>query len=485
MKNFIIQPPNPGNLLFAIRSIGYSFSTAVADIIDNSISAKANKIYIYSEVQGHPYFCFLDNGTGMTDAELSNAMLLGSARKNSDAFDLGRFGLGLKSASLSQCRRFSVLTKKAGSISAMAFDIDEIEKWKQWRLFVLSPEQYRKLPQYEKLKDLEHGTLVVWENFDKIEKSSKNFEISFRKLVSAAKSHVEYVFHRFYDSIDIYFNEQRIEKRDPFLKDSYGRQQEGRPLPIQVGDQIVTITPYTLPYSNSLSEEEKQLLGKPRSIYDEQGLYLYRNKRLIAWGSWFYTEVRSELNKLARVQVDIPSALDDIWMLDVKKSSAKIPDIIKEPIRIAVNDSTTRSRGTLRHPGTKEVGTKFNVWERLLSPDNVSVSYRLNRKNPLLNALMSRLDSTEVSLLENFIRQVESFIPKTNIHHDECQDIPIVDPWKCSLNELEEELLDLTRSLSDDFQTQEELLNQFLRSQKYECLSKKSKHLRERLKNEH
>ena len=483
---YIEQPPPPAALLFAIRSIGYSFEMAVADIIDNSISAHAKEINIYSEPSSNPFFCFLANGIGMDFDELRNAMQLGSSREQKmiSPMELGRYGMGLKSASLSQCRAFSVISKKNDRISAMSFDIDLIEKKKQWLLEVLSEEQYKTMPCYEKLHSLSSGTLVIWRNFDKIECASRKFEETFRKNVSLAKSHVEFVFHRFYEKINIYFNEVRIEKRDPFLLNSYGRQQQGRPLPILLNGHTVLISPYTLPYSNSLTTEEKRLLGNPRSIYDEQGLYLYRNERLIAWGSWFHTEIRSELNKLARVQVDIPSALDDIWMLDVKKASAKIPDKIKEQIRIAVNDSTARSHGTLRHSGLKELGTQNNIWQRIISPDKVSVSYKLNPANPLLLQLRSKLDASELLLLDKFIKQAENFIPKNSIHHDECQDITILNSDDKSMQAKEDELLDLVRGSSHDSSTQIKLLECFLKSQAYEVLLPKKETLLERLLHE-
>ena len=484
MKDYIKLPPRPSSLLFAIRSIGYNFGTAVADIIDNSISAKADTINIYSDPFDKPYFCFIDNGVGMTYNELKNAMLLGASKANRDTLDLGRFGLGLKSASLSQCRKFSVVTKQKNNTYAMCFDIDEIEKNREWVILSLSQKQYQCLPMFSKFDSLSHGTMVVWEVFDKIENSAKSFETTFRHRVADAKSHVEFVFHRFYDSVKIYFNEVRIEKRDPFLKDSYGRQQEGRGVEVNLQGHTISIKPYTLPYSNSLTPEERRLLGNPKSIYDEQGLYLYRNERLIAWGSWFHTEVRSELNKLARVQVDIPSALDDIWMLDVKKSSARIPDKIKEKIRVAVNDSTMRSHGTIGHPKTKGAGIKYDIWKRFLSPDSKSVSYKINRSNPLLENFIEKLDHNEARIFESILRQIESYIPKTDIHLDECRDIAVVDPWKTDDKELEDELVSLVQISSNTLKDQEDLLDQFLRSQKFSPLQNMSKILHERLKNE-
>ena len=225
-------------------------------------------------------------------------------------------------------------------------------------------------------------------------------------------------------------------------------------------------------------------MGNPKSIYDEQGLYLYRNRRLIAWGSWFHTEVRSELNKLARVQVDIPSSLDDIWMLDVKKSSAKIPDKIKETIRIAINESTLRSRGTVRHPGKRERSAEQKVWDRFEAPDRSSVKYLLNRKNPLLQTLQQRLESTELHLLEQLIKQVESFIPKHAIHIDQTDDIRITDPWESQDdNDLLGDLLQKIRMV-EETRDRLDLLDRYLRFETYAKLKNMKEQIREMLKND-
>ncbi len=419
----ICQPPRPSALLFAIRSVGYSFETAVADIIDNSISAKASRIDIYSEPLGEPYFAFLDDGTGMTDWELKNALLLGSDRtgRSDSGRELGRYGLGLKSASLSQCRKLSVVTKQGSEIRAMIFSLDEIEKQGNWVTLSLSEKESESIPEFRRLAALKSGTLVVWQNFDKLRKNSSTFETSFRSLVDAAKRHVEYVFHRFWGKIEIRFNEEPVEKRDPFLLDSVGLQQEGRTLHVAIDGHDISITPFSLPYANALSTEQRKLLGNPKSIYDEQGLYLYRNERLIAWGSWFRTEVRSEMNKLARVRVDIPASLDEMWMLDVKKSSATIPDRIKSKIKIAVNDSTYRSNRAVRKPGGKEALAEHNVWERT-SLGKDSVCYSINRNNPLYRELTSKLDAETLPLFDEFVGQVEEFLPKTDLHIDQAQD---------------------------------------------------------------
>lgn len=415
-------------LMTGLRAIGYSFSSAVADIIDNSISANASEINIFSDpLSDMPYFCVLDNGCGMSAKELNNAMLPGSDRsgKAECEQELGRFGLGLKSASLSQCREFTVASKKFGKIRAMSFDLDVIDKENRLLLKVLNSEEINALPQIHNLAEYETGTLVVWTKFDKIENLAKNFEDSFRSLVAESKKHTELVFHRYYKTIQIYYHGKRIEKRDPFLVDSIGRQQTGRKSEISVDGAIITVIPYTLPFANTLTPEEKALLGNPKSIFDEQGFYLYRNRRLISWGSWMHMGIRSELNKLARIQVDIPSALDSVWMLDVKKSSAKIPDKIKDMIKMAVDDSVIRSKRTTRFPGTKEQSVAFKVWDRINEHDG-KIRYQINRDTPSIVALNEALGQAEKKLLDIALSQIECYLPKYSITNDSMDALTII-----------------------------------------------------------
>ena len=428
-------------ILTGLRAIGYSFSTAVADIIDNSISAGASEVRIYSDPLAQiPYFCILDNGCGMNGSELNNAMLPGSERsgKQDSELELGRFGLGLKSASLSQCREFIVASKKFGKIRAMSFDLDVIEQTDKLLLKQLNDNEISLLPYLSALAAFETGTLVIWTKFDKIAGLAKNFEDSFRSLVSESKRHVEFVFHRFYKRISIYYNDKRIERRDPFLLESLGRQQTGRTSIINVDGDEISVTPYTLPFANTLTSEEKMLLGNPKSIYDEQGFYLYRNRRLISWGSWMRMGIRSELNKLARIQVDIPSTLDSVWMLDVKKSSAKIPDKIKDRIKMAVEDSIVRSKRTTKFQGAKEQAVEHRVWDRINEHEG-RVRYQINRDTPAILALNDSIGDHEKRLLEIALSQIECYLPKYSISNDSIDALTIVNSAK---DEEEEHLIE-------------------------------------------
>ena len=224
--------------------------------------------------------------------------------------------------------------------------------------------------------------------------------------------------------LNIYFSGKRIEKRDPFLIASQ-KKQTGRESIISIKGIKIRVIPHTLPNANTLTNEEKALLGNPKSIHDEQGFYIYRNERLIIWGSWLHMGYKSELNKLARVQVDIPSALDSMWMLDVKKSSAKIPDLIKEQIRFAIEDSIDRSHKTNRYKGTKELREISPVWNRTLLREGV-VKHEVNRSNPLFQELYDQIGKQEKILLEDLLSQLECYLPQGRIMNDKYDSVNIV-----------------------------------------------------------
>ena len=468
-------------LLTGLRAVGYSFSTAVADIVDNSVSARANSIKVFFDpLAAEPFFCILDNGCGMNFTELNNAMLPGSDRsdKEDSELELGRFGLGLKSASLSQCRKFIVASKKFGKVNAMAFDLDVIEECRLM-LIVLDKEEIENLPYIKLLQEYESGTLVIWNKFDKVESGAKSFEDSFRSVVAEAKRHVEFVFHRFYDEIEIFFNNKRLERRDPFLLGSFGRQQKGRTTVIPINRSVITVTPYTLPFANSLTSEEKALLGNPKSIYDEQGFYIYRNRRLILWGNWMRMGIRSELNKLARIQVDVPSTLDEIWTLDVKKSSAKIPDVIKRQIKASVEDSIVRSKRTTRFPGVKEQAPEVRVWDRINEHEG-KIRYQINRDIPAIVALDSVLSEREKELFEMVLSQIECYLPKYSISNDNMDALTIVNNGDDAEEENLIKEIETIISLCDE-DIKEDVLDNIFAAENYQKLIGRKEEIKRRI----
>lgn len=473
--------PPAKSLIQGLRCIGYNFSTALADIIDNSISADAKHIQVLSNPDDEePYVVIFDDGHGMGFKELDNAMTLGSDRdeKEDSEYELGRFGLGLKSASFSQCLRLTVASKNCNRINAMRYDLKKIQEKNEWLLDILDTNEIDSLPEIDLLKNASTGTLVIWQCFDKIMEESDSFKNSFINTIGVAKAHIELVFHRFWDDIEISFNGHRIEKRDPFLT-SAPNHQEGRTMTINVDGQDIFVTPFVLPYANSLTEDNKRMLGNPKSIYDDQGFYIYRNKRLIIWGSWLRMKIRSEFNKLARVRVDIPSSLDSLWMLDVKKSSAKIPDKIKDQLQISIKDSIVRSKREVKYPGKKEAEAEHPLWQRI-DLHGGKVKYEINREdNPLYSALVDMLDDKQLVALNTYLDKIEEFIPKGLIVSDNADSLNIVNS---DADSDEEDLIEKVLLLASYSNDPEIAVCRLLESQAFEKIAYRKKEILGRLK---
>lgn len=242
----IKNTPSPDVLMNSMRSIGYNFRTALADIIDNSISAKAKNIYISSPINDEKVFItILDDGEGMDDSELFNAMKYGSNKEYYDTNDLGRFGLGLKSASLSQCRILTVASKKENVIVAYQWDLDSVIQNREWDCLKLENHEINNIPNIEHLQKLTQGTLVVWENFDiGYKKSGGRIRDYLCDEIDDAESHIRLVFHRFlsnsFKPLKIYINQVLLTPIDPFLE-YHSKTDSQNPKEIDVNGSIVKI----------------------------------------------------------------------------------------------------------------------------------------------------------------------------------------------------------------------------------------------------
>jgi hypothetical protein len=191
--------PDPVSLIESMRAVGYTTETAVADLIDNSISAGASSIYIEYDATKSPFVSILDNGHGMNASELTNAMRHGSRNpvESRATNDLGRFGLGLKTASLSQCRKLTVISKKNSEINARCWDLDFVRSEKRWVVLVPENSTLQRLPLYENLLEQESGTLVVWQALDKLMAGSATPIEEMKTRMEGLHHHLSFVFHRF------------------------------------------------------------------------------------------------------------------------------------------------------------------------------------------------------------------------------------------------------------------------------------------------
>lgn len=226
-------PPHAASLIEGLRDFGYSLETSLADIVDNSITARANRIDILADtITDDPWVAIADNGTGMTRTELLEALRPGSKnpRHEREAKDLGRFGLGLKSASFSQCRQLTVLTRKDGSTTAAAWDLDRVSETNRWSAVILDDPS--KVPAAEHLG--ESGTIVIWKKLDRLDGGYKHDRAkrtqTLNSALSSAERHLRLVFHRYLSGsparISIYLNRLPLHPIDPFAEGHPARQLE-------------------------------------------------------------------------------------------------------------------------------------------------------------------------------------------------------------------------------------------------------------------
>lgn len=422
MEKRIVVPYAP-NLVESTRSIGYSFEAAVADIIDNSISVTASEIRVCFSSRDPQWLCIEDNGWGMSKEDLETAMRYGSQSSHNvrRKEDLGRFGLGLKMASLSQCRKVTVMTKKDGIFNAACWDLDYIITQKDWALQFYTEEEMEDMPGFLYLKLKESGTVVVWEQFDRLQQGSAQVQKAFDEKIEQTRKHISLVFHRFLNDevpqnrIAIYFNGERVKGTDPFLT----RHPATQPLSEQVlriSSEEIKVKPYVLPYINKMSKQDIDAIGGKDELRQQQGFYIYRNKRLIIWGTWFRLIKQNELGKLARVRVDIPNSLDSIWEIDIKKSTASLPHFIKKNLADIVENTVGRSERVYKYRGRNvQTDNLVHVWNPI--DDRGRFQYHINRDLPVVKMIEASMDEHGTGLFNAFIKMLEDAFPYSDVYY--------------------------------------------------------------------
>ena len=401
--------------------MGYSLRTALADIIDNSITAGARNIRLFADTHhAVPAVGILDDGAGMGEEELFDAMRPGtrSPRETRAAADLGRFGLGLKTASFSQCRRLTVATRRASVVSCATWDLDTVAERDKWVVEIPeSPDAVRWL---ERLQG--EGTLVVWEKLDRL--VGPGHQADRRDLVrqlDEAASHVEFVFHRFLSGregrrLSITMNDRELRPFDPFHA-NHSATQHHQVEVIRLDSAEIKIWPVTLPHHDKVTADDWKKYAGPEGYVSNQGFYLYRNRRLIVHGTWFRLARRLELTKLARVGIDIPNTLDAEWKIDVRKASAQPPAPVRERLRRIIERIGVPSRRTYTGRGAKlTADSRLPVWTRV--QDKNRISYQIDEEHPVLAAFRDDLDPGNAREFGRILRLLASTFPLEALHVD-------------------------------------------------------------------
>lgn len=400
--------PRASVLIESMRDIGYSLETALADIVDNSITAGSSNIRLFASTdRASPQIAILDDGQGMDSDEILDAMRMGSRSPLEERAqtDLGRFGLGLKTASFSQCRRLTLVSRKNGCESAAIWDFERVAETDEWLVEI--PDKPEAIPWADRL--CESGTLVLWENLDRVVQDGSSDAIAhFTKRVDEARSHLELVFHRFltaesgHRKVQMFLNERPLESFDPFHS-RHPATDMGPVECIKVGAHEVTVQTFTLPHPKKVTPDEWERYAGPAGYVKNQGFYVYRQRRLIIHGTWFGLARQTELTKLARVRIDMPNGLDADWKIDVKKASAQPPYQVRDRLRRIIETLGANSKRVFTRKGQKLLSdNRLPVWDRI--QNNGEITYRINPNYPMVAEFASRLSE---GVSADFLRVLE------------------------------------------------------------------------------
>lgn len=420
-KNTKPSIPDAYLLLSSLRAVGYIEETAIADIVDNCISAGASEIRITFDWDNKRISIF-DNGTGMDRKDLYESMKIGSSDPTQirELDDLGRFGMGMKTAAFSIGKKLDVVTKKNNEIARACWDLDYIQKTHEWDLIVDEDNDETIIISRSMFEKRESGTIVFIGNLDKLidDNNLAKSKIKFYNVMDRIHKHLSLVFHRFIneEGLKISINTNEIMAWDPFIIENVATQE----LSVEqynVEGRVVSIEPYVLPHRSKFrSDDEFKDSGGIKGWLQHQGFYVYRNKRLLVYGTWFGLFKKEPSYNLARIKLDITSESDFDWNIDIKKSKALPPvyleDIIEQIASICAEKSAMvyNSRGAYTKGNSTGLSRLSYVWEQ---GKNSLGEYRfhLNKKHTLLANLKKTLDDDGRNMLNTYLSLVENLSP--------------------------------------------------------------------------
>ncbi len=410
----ISNPPLASSLMATARSFGnYDLAAALADLIDNSIRAKAHKITISFQPDGDDVIVRIrDDGTGMSKDELIKAMRPASANPEDprDASDLGRFGWGLKSASLSQARVLTVVSWTAAGYTSAKWDIDDLDNWTMELESGDNAKNQLKFPQKSR-----SGTEVIWSRSDRLLDTMNvvNIDEQLSEKIRHAQRQLSLTFHRYLSGearskFSIEVQGILLKPIDPFMSQHPATQTIDEEYIKLRGKEEIAVKPYTIPHFSKLTVEEKEILGGDEGLVRNQGFYVYRNKRLIISGTWFRLVPHGELSQLTRVRIDLPNTLDKEWKITMDKSDAQLPVVLREHLRKRIKRFSKRSTSANRRRGVDMTLNKQEpVWKRIAH--NGRIRYQINRDHPMIWEMIA--EAEDLTLIREGISLIESFVP--------------------------------------------------------------------------
>ena len=422
-------PPRASAMIEALRGLGYWTGTALADIVDNSISARARSVSIHFAWDGDASdVAILDDGVGMDAVGLDGAMRLGERNplESRASDDLGRFGLGLKTASFSQCRQLTVASMCDGRMNCLRWDLDVLASSPDhgWHLLEgVAPGSERLL---EPLLAAGKGTLVLWERLDRIVTPGFS-EQNLLDLVDDVDRHLAMVFHRYLGGgpqpLRLLINGRPVEPWDPFLK-GHPATWSSPVANISTQTGMVEVQCHVLPHRDHLTSQQEQSAAGPHGWTAQQGFHVYRNRRLLLAGSWLglgqgRSWTKEEAHRLARIRLDIRNSADAQWKIDIRKSVASPPVGLRQELTRLAEDIRSRARKVFAHRGQpRSVNPGRTVAQAWKAEHAASgMRYRIDNAHPAVRAVLD--DAGDLSgRIRAMLRVIEETVPVQRIWLD-------------------------------------------------------------------
>lgn len=413
-KTFSVEPTT--QLVKTLSYSGYTLKSALADIIDNSISAGASEVKINFNFDNITELNkwnvqIIDNGKGMNSNELENALKMGSCNMDDirEKTDLGRYGLGMKTASFSQADYLQVTSKKKDDqITSKAIDKQLIEESNSWIGLDFDDEIDRDL-----IKN--HGTIVEWKKLRFIENNSNPIN----DMVEHIKEAIDYlgmIFHRFIKSgkVVIKVQDLPVEPWDPcFTQDLRTTIISNEQ--IKYENELISIKAYILPSSKQLSPTEEQKQFKNDAL-KYQGFYVYRNDRIIIPGGWLDINKLSKHSKFncVRISVDLTSNFDSIFNVDFLKTNIIFPQSINEKLKRIANTARSQAKERIIKTGLSHAkilnDRDKNVWNVKESKDGLE--YSINYEHPLISEYIKYIPTESIDNINKLLKLLVSTVPK-------------------------------------------------------------------------
>ena len=347
-QQYVTAIPDPGRTMEGLRDTGYSFETSVADLVDNSIAANATDIDItvLLDMRGQVRLAIADNGDGMDRQCLQEAMTYGSPRRP-DPASLGKFGLGLKTASTAWCRRLSLVSRPSGEKRPLmaTWDLDYVVKNGKWLLQITDEPDDEAAQHLDRIAPDHAGTVVLWTKIDRLLRNYQNptgghAKRALESRCDDLKVHLAMTYQRFLDrkdgrarNIRISLNGKPINAWSPFQEGMSELVAEDTKEAV-IGDKEnaeFTVRAYILPRREEFPDHTQA--QEARLSPEMQGIYIYRENRLIHPADWLGMFRKEPHSNLLRVEFSFDHRLDAALQLDIRKSQIRLDDYLLKWLR--------------------------------------------------------------------------------------------------------------------------------------------------------